>query len=222
MIRERSFTSYSSYFSYLLTIASVLIATLMVLAALLALVQIAQAQNATYTVLHKFSGYADGRTPYSSLVLDAAGNLYGTTAGGGLCFNCTPSGVVFKLDPTGRETVLHTFTGGTDGAYPYAGVVLDAAGNLYGTTINGGRCCGYGYGVVFKLDPAGHETVLYTFTGGTDGSNPYGGVIFDAAGNLYGTTQSGGADFAGTVFKLDPAGHETVLHSFNGTDGAYP
>ena len=94
-------------------------------------------------------------------------------------------GAVYKLDATRHETVLHSFTGGVDGAYPYAGVIRDSDGNLYGTTNGGGSA---GAGVVFKVDPSGLETVLYNFTGDVDGGYPQAGVIRDPAGNLYGTT----------------------------------
>jgi uncharacterized repeat protein (TIGR03803 family) len=117
------------------------------------------------------------------VIRDSAGNLYGTTNGGG-----TYAGVVYRLDPTGSETVLYTFTGGADESFP-AGVIRDSAGNLYGTTQQGGT--GYA-GVVYKLDTAGDETVLYSFTGGADGGNPNASVIRDSAGNLYGTTSYGG------------------------------
>ncbi len=149
------------------------------------------------------------------MIRDEEGNRYGTTAQGGL-----GNGVVFKVDPTGKETVLYEFTGGTDGSQPFASVVRDSAGNLFGTTFSGGAA---GYGVVFKLDPSGKETVLYSFTGGTDGSGPQAGVVLDAAGNLYGTTSAGGDlvdcnvslnQGCGVVFKLDPSGKETVLYAF--------
>jgi uncharacterized repeat protein (TIGR03803 family) len=136
--------------------------------------------------------------------------------------------MVFKVSKTGRETVIHTFTGGTDGGWPLASLVRDKAGNLYGTASGGGdpNCySGYGCGTIFRLDPAGHFTVLYTFTGtGGDGSGPEAGLILDEAGNLYGTTQYGGTAAYGTVFKLDPAGKETVLYSFLGApeDGRFP
>jgi uncharacterized repeat protein (TIGR03803 family) len=124
--------------------------------------------------------------------------------------------------------VLYSFTGGTDGNGPYSGLVFDAAGNLYGTTRNGGAA---NAGVVYKLDRTGHETVLYSFTGGQDGADPYAGVILDSAGNLYGTTIAGGQGncnfpgFAGcgTVYKLDTMGNVTVLYSFTGFgDGGNP
>jgi uncharacterized repeat protein (TIGR03803 family) len=127
------------------------------------------------------------------------------------------------LDSTGKETVLHSFTEtGGDGAYPEAGLVEDAQGNLYGTTIYGGA---FGYGMVFKLDSTGKETVLHSFAGtARDGMDPAAGLVRDAEGNLYGTTGAGGAYSFGTVFKVDSTGNEAVLYSFKGTggDGAYP
>ena len=180
---------------------------------------------------------ADGRTPtIGPLIQDAAGNFYGTTQNGGdyncVIFYARGCGTVFKLSPSGQETILHSFTGGTDGAQPLAGLVADSAGNLYGTTYVGGTGCnGGGCGTVYKVSSAGIETVLYRFTGGTDGSTPYSVVLaIDAQGNLYGTTLGGG-DLScgtahggcGTVFKVDPTGTETVLHAFTGSiDGAYP
>src|ERR1039458_5027725 len=135
------------------------------------------------TVLYNFTGGADGGNPSGGVIGDSAGNFYGTTLNGG----AASWGVVFKLDKSGHETVLYSFTGGTDGWNPSGGVIRDSAGNLYGTTQIGGA---EGWGVVFKLDKSGQETVLYSFTGGTDGWNPSGGVIRDSAGNLYGTTST--------------------------------
>jgi uncharacterized repeat protein (TIGR03803 family) len=184
------------------------------------------------TALYSFTGGADGANPEAGVIRDSAGNLYGTTSGGGIigatCYS--GCGVVYRLDTSGQETVLYSFTGGADGAYPYAGVIRDLAGNLYGTTPNGGSGEGSaGYGVVYKLDVAspGQEAVLYTFTGGADGANPYASVIRDSAGNLYGTTEGGGSGIgfagAGVVFKVNTAGQEAVLYTFTGgTDGAYP
>ena len=199
------------------------------------------------TVLYDFrGGNGDGRNPEAGLILDDQGNLYGTTVYGG-DLSCNPAGgpyrgcgIVFKLDPSGRETVLHMFSGlssGGDGALPGSALVEDGQGNLYGTTSsggNGGGVCtsngGQGCGTVFKLDPAGNETVLYRFTGTNgDGGGPWGGVVLDAQGNLYGATVGGGTYGYGTVFKLGSSGNETVLHSFRGVtegqtsgDGAYP
>jgi len=167
------------------------------------------------TVLYSFTGGADGAYPYYGVVEDFFGNLYGTTANGG----SAGYGVVFKVDTQGLETVLYSFTGGSDGAYPYAGVTLDLFGNLYGTTNTGGSA---GDGVVFKVDTHRHESVLYNFPGGEGGANSGAGVVFDWAGNLYGDTESGGASGLGMVFKLNPAGHETVLYDFPATDGANP
>ncbi len=168
-------------------------------------------------VLYSFSGGNDGSGPLGGIIRDSAGNLYGTTTYGG----ASGAGVVFKVDPTGNETVLYTFTGGSDGGGPIAGLLRDAEGNLYGTTNGGGTA---NAGVVFKVDPTGHETVLYSFTGGADGQSPlWSTLVRDSAGNLYGTTPGGGAFGAGVVFKVDPNGHETVLHSFTGgNDGAFP
>jgi uncharacterized repeat protein (TIGR03803 family) len=168
-------------------------------------------------VLYSFTGGADGAYP-NPVILDSAGNLYGTTSNGGGASN---AGVVFKVDPSGNETVLYSFAGGSDGANPSGGLIRDSAGNLYGTTPNGGGAPNAG--VVFKVDPSGHETLLYSFTGGADGSSPSAGLIRDSAGNLYGTTDIGGTPGVGVVFKLDPSGNETVLHTFTrGADGNQP
>jgi uncharacterized repeat protein (TIGR03803 family) len=185
-----------------------------------------------FKVLYSFTGGADGGSPQAGLLRDAAGNLYGTTdLGGAESEACSgfghACGVVFKLSPTGTESVLHTFTGGADGANPYAGLTQDAAGNLYGTASGGGSsACNppYGCGVVFKLSPTGPDfTVLHSFTGGADGQLPLAGLVRDAAGNLYGTTAFGGASDNGVVFKLSTTGIEMVLHSFTGgADGAQP
>jgi hypothetical protein len=193
-------------------------------------------------VLHRFRGGNDGGISYATLILDAAGNLYGTTQlGGGKGF-CSgwACGIVFELTPASnnrwKETVLHRFTGGKDGAGPDAGVISDAQGNLYGIAGGGALryCQGYGCGLVFELSPRGNgkwdEKVLHTFTGGKDGAGPVGSPIFDAAGNLNGTASSGGNQICyggcGVVFRLTPSASgewkETVLHTFTGKDGAYP
>ena len=176
------------------------------------------AQAQTYKVLHAFpKSTLGGANPYyESLIRDSAGNLYGTTHGGG----GANYGVVFKLYTTGKEKVLHSFSGFADGANPFAGVIRDSAGNIYGTTDFGGAS---GQGVVFKLDASGTETILHNFTGGADGGSPRSGLIRDSAGNIYGTTEYGGASGQGTVFKVDATGTESVLYSFTGgTDGASP
>jgi uncharacterized repeat protein (TIGR03803 family) len=177
------------------------------------------AHTQTETVLYSFTtNPSDGTNPFSGLTLDAKGNLYGTTYFGGTF----GFGTVFKISPTGTETVLYNFTGGADGAYPYGSdLIRDKAGNLYGTTNFGGA---NGEGTVFMLSPSGSETVLHSFApDGVDGFFPFGGLVMDKAGNLYGTTLQGGAKNFGTVFKLTPAGVETILHSFQAdADGAYP
>jgi uncharacterized repeat protein (TIGR03803 family) len=147
-------------------------------------------------VLYYFSAFggADGADPFAGLIMDGAGSLYGTTEFGG----AGNSGVVFKLTPT-TETVLHSF------GFPTAGLIMDAAGNLYGTTVLGDSLLSLG--VVFKLAPDGTETVLYSFcqqAGCVDGALPQAGLIMDRAGNLYGTTRSGGASNSVAVFKLTP------------------
>ena len=175
----------------------------------------AQAQG--YSVLHSFTGGADGATPDGKVVVSANdGTLYGTTSAGG----SANSGTVFKIDPAGTETVLYRFAGGADGKAPYAGPVVDAPGNLYGTTQLGGAS---NFGTVFKIDSAGTETVLHSFTGGADGGVPLAPLFWDfASGNLYGTTTAGGAGY-GTVFQIDTTGTLTVLYTFQGgADGGRP
>ena len=123
----------------------------------------------------------------------------------------------------GTERILHSFSGGpSDGADPNAGLIVDSAGNLFGTTDGGGA---KGLGTVFEISPNGTETILHSFAGGpTDGANPVAGLVMDSAGNLYGTTDGGGAKGQGTVFEISPNGTETILHSFAGgtADGANP
>jgi uncharacterized repeat protein (TIGR03803 family) len=184
------------------------------------------------SVLHAFAGPPDGYEPFDSVIRDQEGNLYGTTFGGGDA--AQDVGTVFKLDRAGDETVLHNFANTPDGEGPAGGVIRDSEGNLYGTTWGGGDAP-LEWGTVFKLGPAGKETVLYNFTGGADGGGPWASLIRDGEGNLYGTTVTGGAGGApgypctidgvgcGVVFKLDRTGKETVLHSFTGgADGAGP
>lgn len=167
------------------------------------------------TVLYSFGKTpTDGSYPWG-LLRDSAGNLYGVTVVGGL----SDAGTVYKLDTSGVETILYNFTGtGSDQGYPNPGIVRDASGNLYGTTMGPGPNTGV-YGTVYKVDSSGNQTVLYTFTGGTDGSFPQSGLLRDSEGNLYGTTVLGGSFGFGVVFKIDSAKTETVLHSFTGTDG---
>ncbi len=176
-----------------------------------------------FSVLHAFAGGTDGACPFAALLTRdglAAGTLYGTTNYGGSS-GCNTDGfdgcgTVFKIDKTGKHTVLYSFTGGTDGKNPYAGLTRDAAGNLFGMTAGGYVDGGAPFGNVFRLDRTGKLTVLYNFQGGNDGAFPTGGLIRDADGNLYGVTNEGGDFLFGTVFKLDRTGKETVLNSFHG------
>jgi uncharacterized repeat protein (TIGR03803 family) len=189
--------------------------------------------SGTLNVLYSFAGVgdpvADGANPQAGLISDAAGNLYGTTYQGGVTSGCNSGlgcGTVFRVTPSRVETVLHRFTS-DEGANPQAGLISDAAGNLYGTTTVGGATTScnipFGCGTVFQLTPARHLNVLHRFTG-SDGTNPSAGLIADATGNLYGTTSAGGTGNAGTVFQLTPSGTLTVLHSFldDGSEGATP
>jgi uncharacterized repeat protein (TIGR03803 family) len=177
----------------------------------------------TETVLYSFAGgTADGAVPQAGLAMDKSGNLYGTTNQGGP----TGNGTVFELiAPPGKngewkEKVLHKFGANktTDGAAPIGGVTLDAAGNLYGTTSSGGS---YGYGTVFSLLAGSKwmEHILHNFQNATDGTNPYAGLVADAAGNLYGAATDGGSNGGGTVFELKPSGSDwkfSVLTSLPG------
>ncbi len=205
----------------------------------------------TETILEPFSNGTQGGQPLAALIFDSAGNLYGTASQGGVLGQCgdfgnSGCGVVFKLSPSGggwTETMLYAFTGGSDGADPEAGLVRDSAGNFYGTTYGGGNlsdCAPIGCGVVFELSPSGGgytETVLYTFTGSTDGRYPKAGLVFDSAGNLYGTASAGGSSKSGcvyqhvngcgVVFELTPGSGgswtESVIHTFTGgNDGLGP
>lgn len=200
----------------------------------------------TFSPLYRFSGGTDGEGPIARVILGPNGSLYGTTYAGGVLgcgtdgYGC---GTVFNLRPSPTvcrtalcswmETVLYRFNGGSDGANPLLGdIAFDAVGDIYGTTQNGGGqgCSGAGCGTVFELSPVTggwRESVLYSFGGdGGDGANPFAGVIFDEAGNLYGTTKLGGDSSNGTVFRLTPAQSgwtETVLHAFQGgNDGYWP
>lgn len=216
---------------------------------------------ATYTekILYNFAGQGDGGFPQGGLARDSAGNLYGTTNDAAI-----GRGTVFELSPSGVLTTLYSFTGGNDGGNPIAGPILaghdlygttqqggaygggvaykldlttgkirtlrafhgddgvepwsplirDSSGNLFGTTNNGGAG---NNGVVFKLSRSGYYTVLYAFTGRSDGGHPVGSLIEDSAGNLYGTTEGGntnGINSYGSVFKISPAGVESTLYSF--------
>lgn len=174
---------------------------------------VAVARAASFQVLYNFGGVnTDGDHPETGLLKDKAGNLYGTTSFGGP----GGAGTVFRLTPTGTETTLLSFTNKSDGGYPFAALIQDKAGNLYGTTYEGGVS---NDGVVFKLAPDGTETILHAFNG-QDGQYLYGGVTIDGKGNLFGTTFQGGTGGKGVVFKIAPDKTFTVLHNFSGTDGA--
>jgi len=206
----------------------------------------ASASTSKIVVLHRFTGSSDGRVPTGQLIADDAGNLYGTTERGGTANN----GIVFELSPPAKdggpwiEKVLYSFKGGSDGIAPNAGLVFDSVGNLYGTTSDGGKCrysCGTVFRLAHPLMPGGAwiERVLYAFGGPhqSDGGQPTGSLLFDTAGNLFGTTYAGGRGncrqpglpWCGVVFRLSPpVSHggswtETVLYSFAGIpDGAFP
>jgi len=172
--------------------------------------------------LYTFKGGSDGANTIAGLIIDGAGNLYGVTRAGGV--DCDGSGLgcgtVFRLGSDGSETVLHAFAGGVDGANPFAAPVMDAQGNLYGTTWAGGTDSNFG--IVYKVNTNGKETVLHAFNG-NDGGTPYDSLVVDITGNLYGTAAMGGDSGAGVVFRLTPRGTETVLHSFaDDPDGALP
>ncbi|MGA7354160.1 MAG: choice-of-anchor tandem repeat GloVer-containing protein [Candidatus Cybelea sp.] len=176
------------------------------------------------SVLYRFAGTPDGANPHAGLILDDKGALYGTTSGGGV----RGYGTVFELTPSGSgysESILYSFRGGKDGAHPYAGLIFDKKGALYGTTSGGGY---NGSGTLFKLTPSksGYsKRTLYRFRGGGDGANPYAGLIFGKSGALYGTTAGGGNDGFGVVFKLTPLGSskyaDEILLSFGGRNGAH-
>lgn len=171
------------------------------------------------SVLHSFVGGTDGQLPYGDLVQASDGNFYGMTQSGG---TGTVLGIVFKITPGGTETVLHSFVGGSDGAYPYGNLIQASNGNFYGLTDEGGA---NNEGTVFQITASGIETVLHSFVDTpTDGAYPNGSLIQASDGSLYGMTVDGGANDAGSVFRITLTGTETVLHSFAGGtgDGAHP
>lgn len=168
----------------------------------------------SFAIVHTFSG-PDGAYPVANGLELEAGKLYGTTPNGGEA----DAGVVFQLTRKGKEKVLYSFTGGSDGANPNGGVVHDpATGDIYGTAAAGGNS---GNGVIFRLASDGTYTVLHSFTG-TDGQAPIGGLLRDMLGDLYGVASAGGGNGSGTVFELTSNGAFSVLHDFNGSDGAGP
>jgi uncharacterized repeat protein (TIGR03803 family) len=169
--------------------------------------------DGVFSLVYNFcslSNCADGSAPVGSLIINKAGNLYGTTNRGGQ-FN---QGTVFELTPEYAESVLYSFTGVSDGGNPVGKLTQDADGNMYGVTYAGGSTTSSAYGTLFKITPTGVESVLYSFcrvTGCTDGARPAGAVVLDASGNLYGTTILGGTADAGVVFKVTHEGVESVL-----------
>jgi uncharacterized repeat protein (TIGR03803 family) len=167
-------------------------------------------------VLYRFKGGADGYLPWSGVIRDPEGNLYGPCQGG--AYN---EGAIFEVNAKGEKTLLYSFTGASDGYEPISSSLLrDAAGNLYGTAGGGGD---YDGGTVYKLTPSGQLSVLHAFAGGTDGRSPTGTLVLDGEGNLYGVTILGGTYNCGTVYKVTPDGTETVLYTFTcGSDGAFP
>ena len=194
-----------------------------------------------HTVLYSFTGGADGGEPYKGVTLDREGNLYGSAGrmilrkghlyGAATTGGNYGSGVVFELTPSGAGgwhfRTIYSFQGQPDGSFPYGALLFDRGGNIYGTTYYGGE---NGIGAVYELSPRPigewEERVLYSFQGGTDGNSPISNLIFDEAGNLYGTTSEGGLG-SGTIFKLSPVTSsqwtETVVHPFQGPpDGAFP
>lgn len=206
-------------------------------------VAIYSAQAQYDLAIYNFTGGSDGSAPAAGVVMDRAGNVYGTTYGGGDPPCSGGCGVVYKLSKHGTSwtfSTLYRFRSGADGANPMARVIIGPDGALYGTTLNGGN----GHGTVFRLQPPAHfcgsiscpwtETVLYSFKGSSDGGAPLqGDLLFDSTGNIYGTTSEGGSTGCGgfgcgTVYKLTPANggwKESVVYSFQqptNSDGAYP
>ncbi len=173
------------------------------------------------TVLYTFSGKLDGGQPMANPILDSVGNLYGTTLGGG------PAnlGVVYKLDPSGDETVLYSFVGSTDGAVPIGNLTRDSSGNIYGATAYGGIA---NVGIAYKLNSTGQETILHSFTGGTDSGYPAGGLVSDSKGNLYGSLSgnAGGISLCcgnGAVYRISASGQLKIMYRFRGKpDAAQP
>ncbi len=172
----------------------------------------------TFTILHDFgTDPTKGANPRGTLIMDELGNLYGTAATHGTNGN----GTVFKISAEGILSVLHAFRAHpTDGDFPGAGLIMDGAGNLYGTTVHGGE---HEQGTIYKISAAGEQSILHSFSG-PDGRHPRGALLMDGEGNLYGTANDGGARCCGTAFKLGADGTMSVLHSFarGGIDGGHP
>lgn len=180
--------------------------------------------DGTEKVLYAFKGGEDGSYPSAGLVKDKSGNLYGTTVqGGGPSCQGAGCGTVYKLSPDGTEFILHSFAGGSDGAYPQTNLVMDSDGNLYGATPNGGGfgCNGNGCGIIFKVSPRGRETVVYRFEGAEDGRSP-SGLTIDLAGNLYGASHLfPRKQTSSRIFMLTPNGSETNIGTLRPIDGDY-
>jgi uncharacterized repeat protein (TIGR03803 family) len=178
--------------------------------------------NPAFGTLYSFTGGSDGGNPQGSLFASSDGNLYGATADGGASGSGTNGfGTIFKIPAAGGSlTTLYSFTGGNDGAHPYGGVIQTADGAIYGTTASSGT---YGYGTVFKLTTSGTLIPLHSFSGGSDGGNPYGGLISGTDGKLYGTTESSGTNIKGTIFQVNVGGGFQTLYAFTGgSDGGNP
>ncbi len=194
------------------------------------------AKDGTERVLYSFTGYNDGARPYSGVIRDGRGDLYGVAYFGGNGACTGGCGTIFELNPSGSFGVLYSFTGGKDGGNPIGGMAMDASGNLYGTAQNYGnlncnkRGGNPGCGTVFRFSAAHKFKVLHEFAGSPDGAVPSENLIVDSNGNLYGTTSFGGDSSCnggyscGTVFEVDARGHESVLHTFAGgsNDGEVP
>jgi uncharacterized repeat protein (TIGR03803 family) len=173
------------------------------------------ATDGTETVLYSFAGSpGDGANPQGGVILDGKGNIYGTTSAGGTHY----VGTVFKLKSDGTEKILHNFAGLTnDGALPEADLIADTAGNLYGTTVNGGPG---DFGTVFAIGPTGKEKIIHFFQGVSDCAYPHAGLTSDGKGNFYGVAANGGHDGAGCVFHLTRSGDMNVIYTFtSGNDG---
>ena len=180
----------------------------------------------TESIIHHFGNVGDGRYPQAKL-LNVGGYIYGTTGAGGSSTACPAGcGTIFSITPNEIETVLHSFSSVPDGSSPLGGLIQDADGNFYGTTVWGGA---YGFGTVFEITAAGTDSILYSFTGGADGSQAYGNLTWGKNGDLFGVTAFGGItrggckQGCGVVFQLTPEGSESVLLAFpGGTKGLSP
>src|ERR1700684_1874385 len=181
-----------------------------------------EALQVNFSVVHDFSGGADGAFPgYAALIFDSAANLYGATTQGGVQTGaCTPTGgcgTIFKIDPSGDESVFYAFSGASNGPrLPYGTLLRDVKGNFYGTTWGGGSsgpnaCNGYGCGTVYKVSASGQEKTIYNFSGGSDGATPTAALTVGADGKVYSTTHNGGINPAGVVFAIGQTGDESVI-----------